>query len=319
MPFPQVLLLGNGLNRAYSKDSWNDFLKSCSCLSEEEYDQLCSPMPLRAIVATNNSVYSSITQQKKDLIGQTFSNDYLSVLQGLISSDIDQIITTNYTYELETAAINKDYISEYCLKKASTFIPDKAINKVESKYLIRSYNKFLFKNQVVNVWHIHGEIRKPNSVVLGHYNYSALLSKMKGFSELRGDYYLRKQKSQKDVNYKSWIDYFIMGDIYVLGFGFDFSEFDLWWLINRKFNEKANHGKIIIFEPEHCDGETEKERLLKLFGAEFKHCGIKIPKAEEDGSNKNEIDSKYFEFYERAIKEIKELTNSKRRDNHGTF
>jgi len=34
----------------------------------------------------------------------------------------------------------------------------------------------------------------------------------------------------------SWLDAFIMGDVYVLGFGFDFLEFFLWGLQNNGRN-----------------------------------------------------------------------------------
>lgn len=112
---------------------------------------------------------------------------------------------------------------------------------------------------------------------------------------------------EQQAIYKSWIDYFIMGDIYVLGFGFDFSEFDLWWLLNRKYNEKASHGKLYFFEPEQDEGKTEKERLLELFNAKIEHCNIIIPKIKDDKSNKDEVNSKYFEFYKHATDRIKEL------------
>lgn len=302
MSFPQILMLGNGLNRAYSKDDWNDFLRKCSNMGEKEYEQLCSPMPLRAIIATDNNIYNSIRAKKEELIKQCISNEYMKSLQNILSIGFNQIITTNYTYELEASLANKLSITENYIKKLSAFIPDRTTYQVEPKFLLRSYNK-----SSVNIWHIHGEIRKPDSIILGHYNYSALLSKLKGFSESRGNYYQKKELNGKEINYKSWIDYFIMGDIYVLGFGFDFSEFDLWWLLNRKYNEKASHGKLYFFEPEQDEGKTEKERLLELFDAKIEHCNIIIPKIKDDKSNKDEVNSKYFEFYKHATDRIKEL------------
>ena len=35
-----------------------------------------------------------------------------------------------------------------------------------------------------------------------------------------------------------------MGEVYAVGFGFDPSEFDIWWAIERKAREKANHGLL---------------------------------------------------------------------------
>ena len=65
------------------------------------------------------------------------------------------------------------------------------------------------------------------------------------------------------------MDAFILGDVYILGFGFDLSEFDLWWLLNRKFNEKADHGHVYYLEPK-SPVLDEKLELLKLLEVEVK-------------------------------------------------
>ena len=103
---------------------------------------------------------------------------------------------------------------------------------------------------------------------------------------------------------KNWIDAFIMGDVYILGLGLDFSETDLWWLLNRKFNEKANHGKVYFYEPAK-KSQKEKILLLKVFGVDVIDLGFKT----ENKDGKEEID--YVDFYKKAISDIKEKLEEK--------
>ena len=68
-----------------------------------------------------------------------------------------------------------------------------------------------------------------------------------------------------------WLDSFIMGNVYILGFGFDFSELDLWWLIKQKKRENAEpHGKVIFYTPEKIQ-EAGKYALLSAYGVEIRH------------------------------------------------
>ena len=96
---------------------------------------------------------------------------------------------------------------------------------------------------------------------------------------------------------KSWIDYFILGDLYILGFGFDFAEFDLWWLVNRKLREKADCGEIYFYEPETKDNYY-KLLAMSDMGIHIESLDTKIG---EDEKDKN---SKYDAFYNEAIADI---------------
>ena len=50
---------------------------------------------------------------------------------------------------------------------------------------------------------------------------------------------------------QSWVDYFMLGNVYIVGLGLDPSEADLWWLINCKKRHKNDlcGGEIHWFEP----------------------------------------------------------------------
>lgn len=298
--FPQVLLFGNGLNIPFSGISWNEFLKKISCNKDLDPTKLNIPMPLKAILLTKNNIHNSLSQYKNDLYGKVESDIQREYLEKILSLEFDHILTTNYSYELEIASQGSSGINDNCLKKLMKHTS--SVKKAEGKYLLHTYNECDFKGHTNKIWHIHGEARKQSSIILGHYYYAGLLCKIKKYLDDKGKEYYNKQIEGTKANINSWMDAFILGDVYVLGFGYDFSEFDLWWLLDRKEQEKANKGKVYYFTPEPYDLD-EKLELLKIFNTvEIKHCGIKMPATKEGCSNE------FFEhFYDKAISQIESM------------
>ena len=83
----------------------------------------------------------------------------------------------------------------------------------------------------------------------------------------------------------------MLGDVYVLGYGFGFAESDMWWLLNRKKRETANVGKTVFFElnpPNHCN--PAKLDLLRLMNVEI------VQKTVEKNN--------WAELYEQAIADV---------------
>ena len=113
-------------------------------------------------------------------------------------------------------------------------------------------------------------------------------------------------KSDTEMAFNSWLDSFILGDVYVLGFRFDVSEFDLWWLLNRKLREKTPHGKVYFFEP-YVEGFSERIELLKLLGVEYIDCGLKKP--DKNDPNCSAI---YQDFYRIALTKIEKTKDSQK-------
>ena len=241
---PKVLLLGNGLLQAFGGESWNDFLNSIKRRDDLDNDlsKIICPEPLKAILVTGDKVDVAMRAKCEKLLSNNdFSEDLSDMLRLILSMGFDHILTTNYTYEIEQAAIYPESLSESKLKKMSK----STAGRVEGKYLIHTYSRVVFEDRENKVWHIHGEARKPDSTILGHYYYGNLLCKIreevKKIDECRWE-----RMAEKNA---SWIDAFLFGDIYCIGFGFGFSEFDLWWLLNRKAREKNNYGKMYFYEP----------------------------------------------------------------------
>ncbi|MBR4451866.1 MAG: SIR2 family protein, partial [Clostridia bacterium] len=243
--YPRVLLFGNGLYRCYGENSWNSFLSDLrrrNDLPDNLEYCLESPMTLRAKLIADGDIKAALDSAPGKYYG-SLSNDLLRAdLRLILSAGFDDIITTNYDYRLETAATDGERVTKYYLDKNARNTENG--KKVEPKYLIHSYQNISFNGKSNRVWHIHGEAKKQDSMILSLYYYSNLLSRIIDYSKKKKNTYSELQSKGISPEIKSWIDAFILGDVYVLGFGFDYSEIDLWWLLERKKNETAEHGKV---------------------------------------------------------------------------
>ena len=119
------------------------------------------------------------------------------------------------------------------------------------------------------------------------------------YLDLRADDYRALNKGEV-FKVKSWVDDFILGDVYILGFGMDFSEFDLWWLLNRKKREKADHGNVWFYTPissEEDERKRERERneLLKILDVNV----VEVMKITES--------KMWNTYYSEAISHIREM------------
>ena len=75
----------------------------------------------------------------------------------------------------------------------------------------------------------------------------------------------------------------------------DFSEIDIWWLLNRRLREKSGHGKIYFLEEKNL----VKQEIIKKFDITHIDLGFK------------EKPENFSEFYNLAFEKIKELMEGK--------
>ena len=294
--FPQVLLLGNGINQAYGGGSWKDMLKAIT-QRDDLPEKLNSPMPLQAILASNDRLSAALHTQKfaQTWYGSLNNSDQKAMYNKLLDLPVTDILTTNYSYELEMAALGVTNIKEDQLKPM--LMRSNRTHNCENKYRFYTYNRL--PNEM-RIWHIHGEARVANTMILGHYYYANNLAKMRAVLQGSSKRYAMRSKT-KTSEFDCWLDSFILGDVYVLGFGFDLSEFDLWWLLNRKKLENANHGKVYFYEPSTV-GFNEKQELLELMDVEIHDCGF----SESYGRPCD-----YKAFYNAAIQDIRKNIEGK--------
>lgn len=297
--FPQVLLLGNGLNRLVESSGWGDLLVQIK-KNPKIYmdDKLCRslPYPLLAVLATDDRVDRAIKENQKLFCGASDNamEELRPYLQQLLSMGFDDILTTNYSYELERAAYENITQERALCQKWMHHTEE--VPRAEQKYLLHTYNAVSYQGIRNRVWHIHGEARKPDSLILGHYYYGKLFFKYQELLNKRGNRQFVLEQQGKPPIMESWLDAFLLGDVYVLGFGYDYSEFDLWWLLNRKKREQASHGTLHFYAP--AAGNELKFALLETYGAKIECLGFWHQNPD------------YKAFYQKAIADIQSRVNS---------
>ena len=290
----KILFVGNGLIRALGGNSWDDLLKSLSIREDFDYDDMHSPMPLRAVLLSNNTVEPVVEKFSNNTNSALYggSGRQLRIpLQSMKTAGITDIITTNYSYEIEKALLNADSLS----RSQISALQSASYGRAEPKYCIRTYNKA----GDVNIWHIHGEARKKTSILLTHSSYCRFLYNIQKYLSDKFKSY-QSDPFFLEGNRKSWLDMFILDDVFIMGFGYDFSEMDLWWLIQKK-SQQPNRGRTIFFEPEDIERQKEKVELLKIFGVEIESLGYSVT-----GKSRKERTTIYKAFYNDVIKYISE-------------
>ena len=289
---PQVLLLGNGIIRAYSSlaMSWKEMLKRIGTHSIP--DEISIPMPLEIVLRTGDHVNMVLERHNKELYGSVDSQGFMTVLRSLLAMGFDHILTTNYSYELEQAALGEEFLSDKQLSALTRHSP--LVVKRETSFLLHTYNEVSCEGHENRIWHIHGEAMLPDSIVLGHLYYGNLLSRCREYLMSGADGEISIENG-REIN--SWVDAFMLGDVYTLGFGYDFSEMDLWWLLDCKKIYSPDGGILYYYRPVKDDAFDVKSQLLKDYGA----CIIDLGEQEP----RSDITEYYRGFYNRAMEDIR--------------
>lgn len=100
---PEVLLLGNGLNRCYAGGAWDELIRKIS-VRDDLPDITGLTMPLAVILATNGHVREAMKNIRGELGGAEPEGEQLEMLRQLLNAGFSEILTTNYSYEIERAA-----------------------------------------------------------------------------------------------------------------------------------------------------------------------------------------------------------------------
>ncbi len=286
---PRVLLLGNGLNRVYGGASWAGLLEKINRTGYTPEQVKGIPMPMQAVLLSEDHVDVSLKDLRRELT-RCESHPWLEEQLGtLLSMPFDCVLTPNFTYEIECALVPDFLSAPHRIRHFQRHTP--AVERAERQFMLHTFYSMPNGRGTVPVFHIHGEARKPDSVILGHYYYGNLLFCYDDYLTRRapgGQYRVGKG----GLTVHSWLDYFILGDVYCLGFGFDTAEIDLWWLLCRKKRERAEHGALYFIEPDRKSADT-KHALLRAYDARCVTLGM------------GDLDNNGYKiFYERAVAEI---------------
>ena len=302
----RTLLFGNGINRLSAHQmSWESLLNEIKIANKFFNGTLPNTMIYeRAYLEfemKNSSTHSSEREVKQKIankMGDITSNDFYQLIFKL---GFNNYLTTNYDYAFkrkilltkEYTEINNSTEDVYSLRR-NTLIQNKA------------------KKDVCKIWNIHGEISKPISIMLGLDHYCGSIGKLDAY--LKGNYEFIDNKITKKVisikekleskfydNY-SWVELFFNSNIHILGLELDYSETDLWWMLNKRariMNEKGTskyvNNQIYYYASEITD---EKRGLLESFK-------VNVVIKERAGDTKSDWEN----YYSQAISEIRRRKN----------
>ena len=259
---PNVLLLGNGmLKLGTGAQSWEKLLKSIK-MRKGDFNVNGIPMVMQPEVFCGVQV-EDIQRRVAETIKTADSTHPL--LQELLMLPFDAFLTTNYTYEIEEILTGKPFTS-YDRKKAFTALDGNSA---------ANHNTFICNSirttdgRQIPVFHIHGEKERKKSLVLSYYSYAKSTSLLTKYNrDLKNNLY-ECQQEEKAYKCKSWLDYFLIGNVWSVGFGLDVSEFDLWWAIERKARENAQHGYFKAFITEPKEKANAQKELLEAMDCKY--------------------------------------------------
>lgn len=251
--FPKILLLGNGILRLYDGGNWDDLLKHIGPKSAKGNDLTNIPYAMQPEALCGVDVED--VQRKTAAAIHEADIKKKSILERILKLPFDVILTTNYGYEIESVLIDGEW-TEYKKKKAFTTLDDHSHVRHNTSICSMVQCK---DGRDIPVFHIHGERLRKHSLVLSYYSYANSVSRLIELNKQRGNDYQEKQRASEEIVAKSWLDYFLMGEVYAVGFGFDPSEFDIWWAIERKAREHADHGALhALMTEENMDKKPQR-------------------------------------------------------------
>lgn len=264
-----VLLLGNGINRAFQKGSWDELLVE---IESAEFNKVQRnalkklPYPLIPVICTENNVDESLDYISRKLIEEQVSDEQANLYNRLIQNGHHAILTTNYTYDIEKSLCKGFVIKS---KKGCKYRYNSGVGKAsETEKMLYKY--FFLDENYPTIWHIHGEAALPKTMILGAYGYVSISSAIRNYANNTLRRYKGCATYKSEFVPYSWVDYFLMGNIDIVGFGLDISEIDLWWLIEYK--KKHNFpGEIVVYD---TGKKLEWKMLAEAYGIKYKQYDV---------------------------------------------
>ena len=259
---PDILLLGNGINRAYgfvSREELVRIIRVKEMTEQEESPVTSVPHPLHPMIPMGDPLSARMKEISHWLSELEVPEEENSTLQDLASVPFDAILTANYTYEMEKA-LDPSFV---CLPARQCKARMTACD-VRGKYDIQQLHTYFQIAGAPSIWHIHGEAARHGTMILGRYYYEKLLSRLQRYVPSLIARYSASAAHGQDMAVRSWIDLFMLGNVHVAGLGLSLSEMDLWWLINCKKRHFPDT-KVTLYKP---DLRAEERALAEAYGVD---------------------------------------------------
>ncbi|WP_434137041.1 SIR2 family protein (plasmid) [Pseudomonas luteola] len=262
------LLLGNGINRAAMQKEWVQILQELAY--EFQADDLLLQLetkPLSMFIeelcARQNIRFNQAEHAVKVSFAKLLKQIEPIEAHRRVCEPFEVIMTTNYDFTIEEAFVGPLHSPEFTAP--------------ESRYSLfrrhRAGSRY--------IWHVHGDVARPSSMVLGYDHYAGSLQKIRNY--VTGMISVKKIPYQVSSpvkngildftahrNVYSWVDFFLRDHIHIVGLGMDFTEIDLWWLLLHKRRRAHQTGRVFYYHISVSGAPTETAvtSLLRSLGVE---------------------------------------------------
>lgn len=289
-----TILYGNGLNLiSQPQKTWTKLLKELFDKYGNDLipDHKPYPMVYEELFLRNELLKLEDEKEVKSEVVKFVKQNKINEFYKMLSEfGLQNYLTTNYDFTLEEQFKKDGYAWKY--------------NGKETKYSIFTYMEIEGTN--TKVWHIHGNAIKENTIQLGFDQYCAATRKVIAYTI--GELEFENQKINRITNKLkkdqydtlSWIELFFTTDIHIIGLSMDYSETDLWWLLERRARyikgKSVNSNNIYYYDILSQDSKS-KEQLLTAFGVEY------LPFKNENKEDWRDVYKTIFEKLKTNIKE----------------
>lgn len=308
----EVIWFGNGFNLCFGMNDWDEVIgKLAEEYGTEELVKSCGSLPetMRIVALTRDNVDRAMQSFASVLRSQVLSAEHAELYRRLFSLPVDDFLTTDYDFLPERSLDDHSAIARRSLAGEPSGAGTggnslrgcrrwtKKVTETEKQFHLYEYTENRIGGKEKRIWHLHGDLFAPSSIVMGHYYYGKAVRCI-------GDRIRALMKSgelrNRDVPFaaQSWVDLFLTSDVHVIGFGAHLSEFDFWWLLCEK-KRLFPETKVYFHCPEgKLDGGTGA--LLSAYGAEI--CTYLLREIGTDAKGKKKYD--YTGYYLSVIEKL---------------
>lgn len=302
------LLIGNGLNRTLSSQTvdWAALLKEFAKRRGLKVNRDI-PMPIEFELLMNEHLSKHNIKHPHQAYGTAKKSIAEDIKKYELGKDaihykikdlkVDNILTTNYDYLIETAC---GILNPGALVEPRKCVLENPTDKYEK----------------VNFYHIHGVVSKPNTICLGEVHYFKIihylqntLNKKEGKPIFPNDNLNVLKIVRKEKESECWESKFFTTNLAIIGLSLDEVEYDLWWLISYRASLYfQNYGgakslienNIVFYEIE-CDEllNGEMEQRLKRKYSMLKGMAVSVVRVKIKDSKK------YKKAYMKILDDIK--------------
>jgi len=285
------LLLGNGLNRLQSSLNWVGLLRRLGAEHgvpdfEKYIDQKPLSLLFEELCAYRGGAFRRTETTVKRRIAALLADVKPGDIHRRFVEPFSVIITTNYDYAIEHSSEGGPLM-------------ERVVDVPESRYSLFRRNRVGKKE----VWHIHGDVHYPETILLGFDHYAGYLQKIRNYltdgviSDTSKDP-IRSPLKAGAVDFEkwgrrhSWVDHFLRDHLHIVGLGLDFTEIDLWWLLLHKRRRKNQTGRTFYYSIRISNRE---DHLTETRCSVLRSLGLTVVTVDADT---------YAAGYDRAIEQI---------------